>query len=276
MRILISADIEGVSGVCLPEQTTPGSQEYERARRLMTAEVNAAAQGVLDGASDTAATEIWVVDGHGPYRNILFEELHPDVRLVSGKPRFLGMLAGLAEGGPWDGLFLLGYHTGAGSWGVLAHTINGGAFHRIFINGQPVNEAFINSALAGEYGVPVRLVSGDDLLAEEVKPFLPDAERVVVKRALGHRAAVHLSPARTHEALRLAARRSLHSKAAPHCPQGPFHVQVSTVRPAHADCFAQVPGVKRTGPAEVDFIAPRMEDAVHFLNTFSAMSASLG
>lgn len=104
MRILISADIEGISGVMSPEQTSPGSGEYERARLLMTREVNAAVEGALEGG----ATEIWVADGHGQYNNILLEELHPGACLVSGKPRLFGMMGGL-DCGPWDGLFLIGY-----------------------------------------------------------------------------------------------------------------------------------------------------------------------
>ena len=88
MRILISADIEGISGVMSPEQTSPGSGEYERARLLMTREVNAAVEGALEGG----ATEIWVADGHGQYNNILLEELHPGACLVSGKPRLFGMM----------------------------------------------------------------------------------------------------------------------------------------------------------------------------------------
>ena len=102
MRILISADIEGISGVMSPEQTSPGSGEYERARLLMTREVNAAVEGALEGG----ATEIWVADGHGQYNNILLEELHPGACLVSGKPRLFGMMCGL-DCGPWDGLFLI-------------------------------------------------------------------------------------------------------------------------------------------------------------------------
>ena len=94
MRILISADIEGISGVMSPEQTSPGSGEYERARLLMTREVNAAVEGALEGG----ATEIWVADGHGQYNNILLEELHPGACLVSGKPRLFGMTAARGMG----------------------------------------------------------------------------------------------------------------------------------------------------------------------------------
>lgn len=271
MRILISVDIEGIAGVSLPEQTRPGSQGYEMARHLMTAEANAAVEGALEGGAE----DIWLVDGHGTYSNILFEEVHPRAHLISGKPRFLGMLAGLDTCGPWDGLFLIGYHACAGSFGVLSHTVNSRAFRQISLNGKPIGEAFINSALAGEYNVPTLLVSGDDLLAEEVRSYLPQTECVVVKQALSQRAAVHSSAVSVRAALRSAATRSLSRKIEPHCPKGPFHLEISTTLPAYADCFQNAPGVGRSGPTTIFVRTDSMKDVSCWLNTFSAMAASV-
>ena len=270
MRILISADIEGVSGVTRPEQTHPGSSEYERARLLMTKEVNAAVEGALEGG----AGEIWVADGHGQYANILLEELHPGACLVSGKPRLFGMMGGL-DLGPWDGLFLIGYHARAGAYGVLAHTINGAAFAEIRVNGAPVGEYFLNGLLAGEYGVPVRLISGDDRLAAEAAPLFPDAEIVAVKRALSTRAAIHLPPDTVHELLRTAARKALPKRLRPLSADGPFVVQVSTVRTYHADLFCMLPGTKRVSPTCLEFVADTAFAISRTLNSFSSMAASV-
>lgn len=271
MRVLISADIEGISGVCDPEQTRPGSPEYERARRLMTGEVNAAVEGALDAG----ATEIWVADGHGTYRNIILEELHPAACLVSGKPRLWGMLAGLNEG-RWNGLFMIGYHARAGAYGVLAHTINGSAFAEIRVNGVPVGEYFLNGLLAGACGVPVRLLSGDDCLAAEAAAVFPHAEIVTVKQALSTRAAVHSHPEIVRKALREAARRALlNPLCRPLSLAGPFAVQLSTVRTYHADLFAAMPGVERLSPVCVGFTAATPLDVCRTLNTFSAMTASV-
>ncbi|WP_308774576.1 M55 family metallopeptidase [uncultured Bilophila sp.] len=263
MRILISADIEGISGVMSPEQTSPGSSAYERARLLMTREVNAAVEGALEGG----ATEIWVADGHGQYNNILLEELHPSACLVSGKPRLFGMLGGL-DCGPWDGMFLIGYHARAGAYGVLAHTINGSAFAEVRINGVPAGEYYLNGLLAGEYDIPVRLLSGDDRLAEEAASVYPHAEIVTVKRALSTRAAVHQPIETVHKAMRNVSWK-------PFKLAGPFTVQVSTVRTYHADLFCMLPGVQRLSPTCLEFTADTAFAISRTLNCFSSMAASV-
>src|SRR5215831_6128796 len=135
MRILISADIEGVAGVFHAEQTRPGNGEYERARAWMTGEANAAVQG----AFDAGATEVLVNDSHGGFRNLLPDQIDARAQLVLGKPRYLGMMAGVEAG--CDGVFMIGYHGRAQSQGVLAHTINSSAFARVWLNGQELGEA---------------------------------------------------------------------------------------------------------------------------------------
>ena len=271
MRILISADIEGVSGVMRPEQTSPGSGEYDRARLLMTREVNAVVAGALEGG----ANEIWVSDGHGQYSNILLEELHPAACLVSGKPRMLGMLGGL-EIGAWDGLFLIGYHARAGAFGVLAHTINGAAFAEIRVNGLPVGEYYLNGLLAGAYGVPVRMLSGDDCLTAEAAPFFPQAEIVTVKKALGTRAAVHQPLPAVYAGLQAAAKNAVRSKACtPFTVPTHFVVEVSAVRTYFADLFCMLPGTTRVSSVCLSFTAGTPLDVIQTLNVFSSMAASL-
>lgn len=277
MKILISADIEGICGITSPDQTVIGGHGYEQARKLMTAEVNAVVQGILEGADNA---EVHVVDGHGPFRNILLEELHPTARLINGKPRLHGMLAGLHELGPWDGLFLVGYHACAGSFGVLAHTINGASFARVEVNGKLVGETFLNSLMAAEIDVPVWLVSGDQYLAKEASALLPHAQVVTVKTALGNRAADHLPLTEAHRLLRENARTAVlamtkNEKFFGTLPKGPYSVRVTTVRPFHADCFAAVPGVVRVDAVTLTFDAHTAAQLLQFMNTFSAMAASL-
>ncbi len=271
MRILISADIEGISGVMSPVQTHPGSPEYERARLLMTREVNAAVEGALAGGAE----DVWVADGHGQYSNILLEELHPEACLVSGKPRQFGMLGGL-DCGPWDGLFMIGYHARAGACGVLAHTINGAAFAEIRVNGEAVGEYALNGLLAGEYGVPVRLISGDDCLAAEARAVYPHAEIVAVKQALSTRAAVHQPTGKVHQALREAAEAAVRkTQCRPFTLSGPLSVQVSTVRTFHADLFCMLPGTTRLSPTCLAFSADTAFSLCRTLNSFSSMAASV-
>ena len=125
MKIYISADIEGVAGVVSQQQVTQGNPEYERARRLMTAEVNAA----IEGALEAGATEILVNDSHGPMVNLLPDELHPAAELILGRPKPIGMFAGLEPDAA--GVMCVGFHTSARQYGILAHTTNSFAFGRV-------------------------------------------------------------------------------------------------------------------------------------------------
>ena len=270
MRVFISADIEGISGVCNQEQTHAGSVEYERARLLMTEEVNAVVEGVLEGG----ANEVWVADGHGTYRNIELEKLHSAACLVSGKPRFLGMMGGI-DRGTWDGVFMIGYHARAGQNGVLAHTINSSAFAEIRVNGVPAAEFLLNGLVAGSFGAPVRMLSGDDCLKAEAEQFFPKARIVVTKLALGNRAAVHFPVARVRRELREAACRAMSDPAEPLVMPGPFVVEVDTVRSFHVDAFAMLPGVRKLGPRTVTFEAGNPVDMGRMLNSFSTIAASL-
>lgn len=146
MKVLISADIEGVAGVFHPEQTRAGNGEYEAARRWMTLEANAAIEGAFAGG----ATQVWVNDSHGGFRNLLPDLLDPRALVVLGKPRTLGMMAGLEYGAAL--VFMIGYHAMSQTRGILAHTINSFAFARVSLNGVEVGEAGIYGALAEEYG----------------------------------------------------------------------------------------------------------------------------
>ena len=189
MKILISVDIEGVAGVVHPEQTQPGNAEYERARRLMTDEANAAVRGAFAGGP----TACVVNDSHGHFRNLLASDLDPRAELLLGKPRDLGMMAGVDQN--CAAVFLIGWHSRAGSVGVLAHTISSFSFARVLVNGGEVGEAGLYGAVAAEFAVPVALYSGDDAFVAETEPLVPGAVGVVVKRAHGNRIATSLSPA---------------------------------------------------------------------------------
>jgi D-amino peptidase len=169
MKILISTDIEGVAGVFHPQQTRAGNPEYERARLPMTREANAA----VAGAFDAGATEVLVNDSHGDFRNMPPDLLDPRAQQVMGKPRYLNMMAGVDQG--VHAVCMIGYHSRAQGRGILAHTINSFAFARVLFNECELGEAGIYGALAGEYGVPVVMCSGDNVFIEEHRPLLPHA-----------------------------------------------------------------------------------------------------
>ena len=271
MRILISTDIEGVAGVVHPDQTRMGNGEYERARRWMTREANAAVAGAFDGG----ATEVRVNDSHGSYRNLLADELDPRARLVNGKPRTLGMMGGLEA--DFAGVMLVGFHARAQAKGVLAHTINSSAFARIWLNGQELGEAGLYGALAGEMGVPVVFASGDDVFAEETRPLLPHCVFTVTKQATGRHSAVSLSPQASCDAIRAGAREAMAAigKTPPLRLDTPVQARLQTQTPAHADLFCQWPALERVDGVTLQFPAACVEHAVRTLNCLSAMALTL-
>ncbi len=212
MKVLISTDIEGVAGVFHHEQVRAGNPEYERARLLMTHEANAA----IAGAFDAGATEVLVNDSHGSFRNMPAELLDARAQAVMGKPRYLSMMAGVDDG--VDAVCMIGYHSRAQGRGILAHTINSFAFARVYFNGLELGEAGIYGALAGEYGVPVVMASGDDVFIEEHRPLFPHATFVQTKRATGQTSGISLSPAQACVAIRagVAAALAKYSSARPY------------------------------------------------------------
>lgn len=248
MKVFISADMEGISGVVAGPQTGPEGQEYERARRLMTGEVNAAIEGALAGG----ATDILVNDAHGSMRNILIEDLHPAARLISGSPKPLSMMQGIDEG--FDAAFFVGYHAQAGTaHSTLDHTY-AGIVYQVCLNGRPMGETGLNAALAGHFGVPVVLLTGDRLLVEEGQALLgPGLRGVAVKESYGRAAAKCLPPSVARERIRAAAEEALRTPATPFRVALPITLTVDFTSSAHADMAELVPGVRREGGRRIAY-----------------------
>lgn len=186
-KVYISVDMEGISGVNGDDQTGAGGAEYGRARKLMAEDANAAIRGAFAGG----ATEVVVNDSHGSQRNLLPEDLDPRARLISHSFKRHGMMEGLDE--TFDAVLFIGYHAKADApRGLFAHT-GSGVVRDLQVNGVSVGEGGMNAALAAWHGVPVVMVSGDDVAIEEVRRSVPDIRGVVVKRAINMRA-VELRP----------------------------------------------------------------------------------
>ncbi len=271
MKVFISADIEGVAGVVVPAHGQPGNPEYERARRLMTVEVNAAIAGAFDGG----ATEVLVNDSHGPQMNLIPEQLDARAEVILGRPKQGGMCAGLDDS--FAAVFFTGYHAGAGQNGVLSHTINGFAFASIRVNGIDCAEATLYGAYAGSLGVPVALLTGDQELMAQCGPLFPGAAHAVVKHAIGQRAARSLSPEHAGRVIRHAAAVSLRKLEVcrPYVIPGPYRLEVDLTSVALADQAAIIPTAIRLAPRTVAFDAGSMHDVLGWINTMSALSAML-
>lgn len=254
MKLLISVDMEGISGIVHSSETNPERYDYQRGRELMTADANAVIAGVLD-ADPTA--DVLVADAHGTFRNLLPELLDRRSRLVRGKPRSLNMLAGLDE--ETDAALFVGYHVRAGEGpGVLAHTMNGEILD-VRVAGRSLGEIGLNAAMAGHLGVPVVLLSGDDAACAELTDLVPETVTVAVKEALGMAAAVTLHPEEARDRLRRAAADAVARRAEipPLALTGPLDVEVDLASPHTIDLATLVPGVSRAGGARtVTFTAP--------------------
>lgn len=196
MKIFISADIEGISGVVSTAQTSPEKYGYQRAQILMTDEVNAA----IEGAVAAGADEVLVNDSHGPMTNIIIERLNPAAELITGTPKRLGMMEGIDES--FDAAIFIGYHARMNSGGILCHTYNGAVNANVNVGGRDSGEFYLNALVAGFYNVPVVLVSGDDVLSGEVEEINSKIERVIVKQSKGRYAGKCLVPSKAQSLIR--------------------------------------------------------------------------
>ncbi|MFF9677140.1 M55 family metallopeptidase [Streptomyces eurythermus] len=177
MRIYISADLEGVTGLVDADDVQPGGRDYERGRAKMAEDVNAAVRGALAAG----AVHVLVNDAHGPMRNLLPEALHPAARLVRGRPKQLGMLEGLT--GEYDAVLCVGYHSRAGAPGVLSHSFMGHEIEDMWLDGRPVGEIGLAQATAAALGVPVVALTGDDAACAEMTEWDASVATVPVKYA---------------------------------------------------------------------------------------------
>ncbi|MFI6582964.1 M55 family metallopeptidase [Embleya sp. NPDC050493] len=267
-RVLISADMEGATGTVLPADVTAGNPRYERFRRLLTGDVNAAVAGFLDAGAD----EVIVNDAHCGMDNVLLEELDPRALLIVGRNKPLGMLQGLEL--DVDALAFVGYHTGAGEAGVLAHTYLSHSILAVRIDGRPVDEGGFNALVAAEAGVPVVLVTGDDATCAQAGRYAPGCRTVTVKTAISRHAAICRTPAATSADIRREAAAALAGPPErPTVTPAPHVVEVDVDSPYLAERASATAGVDVVGARTVRLEAP---DAREALRRFRALTWVIG
>lgn len=209
MKVFISFDMEGVAGIVDWSQCRAPGQPYEEGRRLLLGEVNAA----IDGAMAGGATEIICNDSHGTMSNLDPADLHGQATYVSGRHKPLYMMQGLDATA--DLVFMVGYHGSiSGESSVLSHTYNPAVVSHVTLNGARVGESGINALVALACQAPVGLITGDQHTIAEADPFLPDAERVVVKESFTRFGAVNVHPEVARELITDGARRAVERAAA--------------------------------------------------------------
>ncbi|MFE0046397.1 M55 family metallopeptidase [Streptomyces albireticuli] len=269
MKILISADMEGVTGVTWPADVLPGASQWERCRHLFTSDVNAAVAGFFAGGAD----EVLVNEAHWSMRNLLLEELDERATLLTGKHKSLSMVEGVQHGDV-DGIAFVGYHAAAGAEGVLAHTYLANSLTGVWVDGTRASEGLLNSLVVAEYGVPVVLVTGDDRTCEDAKGYAPGARSVAVKDYVSRYAAVCRPPARTAADIRAAAREAT-ALAVRHEPVrgGPFTLELEFDAEHLAGQATCVPGVEQCGERRVSYTTPTMYEGIR---CFKAVTTVVG
>ncbi|MFC0599207.1 M55 family metallopeptidase [Streptomyces palmae] len=258
MKILISADMEGATGVTWPADVLPGTPQWERCRRLFTSDVSAAIAGFFDGGAD----QVLVNEAHWTMRNLLLEELDERAEMLTGRHKSLSMVEGVQHGDV-DGIAFIGYHTGAGAEGVLAHTYLANSITGVWVGGVRASEGLLNSLVVAEYGVPVVLVTGDDRTCLDAEAYAPGARHVAVKDYVSRYAAVCRTPARTAADIRSAAKEAA-ALAIRHEPRhtGPFEIELEFDAEHLAGAATVVPGVERSGERRVAYTSPTMYEGI--------------
>jgi D-amino peptidase len=270
LKIYISADMEGITGVTGTAEVTEGKGYYRRFCSLMTADINAAVRG----AFAAGATEVLVNDAHWGMRNIIIEELDPRAQLLSGshnKPMMQGLDASFAA------VFFIGYHAMAGTEGaVINHTLLGREITGVWINGRKVGELGLNAAFAGHYQVPVVMVTGDDKVAQEAKAFLGRVETVIVKEGIERWAAKCYSPQLTAQWIEAKAYRSLQNIKLYHpCSvMCPVELTIEFLSTSAAEIATLMPGVVKKTPRKVSITGRHMLETYNILRAIMILSAS--
>lgn len=275
MKVWISVDMEGIGGIVDREQLLPQGRLYPAARHYMIQEMRVA----VEAAWAAGATQVVVNDSHNGMLSLAWEalaDLPPETELISGTGKTWAMVEGLAG---MDVALLVGYHAMAGTPGaVMDHTYTA-ELYRLRLNGQEVGECALNAYLAGYWGVPVVLVSGDEALAQEARALLPDAEVVVTKDARGRQSALLLSPALVRQRLYAAVHRALAATArkAPRLVTiaGPVTVEVGLMTTHAADLALLLPGSVRVDGRTVAIETPDMASAFQAFRAFLRLSGGV-
>jgi D-amino peptidase len=269
-KVFISVDMEGITGVVSPAQLGPDGFEYQRAREWMTGEVNAAIAGIRQAGS----ADVVVCDSHGNGQSVLIDKLPDDVRLVRGFPRPLEMMQGIDDS--FTAAMFIGYHGSEWAAGaVRSHTISSARLLGIRLNGMEVSEGIYNAALAGQFGVPIALVSGDRLAVEQLQKVVPAAEGVIVKEPYGYHSAMSVTPVRGQAMIREAAARAIGKlgSLAPYRVTTPIALDVGFKLTIDAERAAFVPGLTRSDAHNVKGSFKDMVEITKLLQVLTSLEA---
>ncbi|MGI8745510.1 MAG: M55 family metallopeptidase [Bryobacteraceae bacterium] len=272
MKVYISVDMEGVAGVVTADQLAPASFEYGRFREFMTRETLAA----VNAAKQSGATGILVSDSHGNGENLLLELFPTDVRVIRSWPRKLAMMAGIDR--TFDAVLFIGYHASTNNMqGVRAHTFSSAYLSRVALNGKVVTEGAFNAAIAGHFGVPVVMMSGDDAAIAEVRSLVGNIEAAETKKTLGFHAANTITPEASYNLIGEKVKTALGRirDFRPYIVSEPVTVDVSFKNYRPAEVLSYLSIVERIDSHSIRFRGRDMLEVSNFMEFLSSYSEGL-
>ncbi|MCP2519951.1 M55 family metallopeptidase [Candidatus Aminicenantes bacterium AC-335-K20] len=261
-KIYISVDMEGIGDIVTSAQLGPGKFEYERGRKFMTAEVNAAIEGCLEAG----AGEIVVADSHGNAQSLIPEELNKSAFLIRGFPRGLLQMEGIDSS--YDGVIFIGYHAKEGTPNAnLSHTIWGSKFSELKINGKVVSEAIFNASVAGHFGVPIIMVAGDQNVVKEALAEFGNIETVITKESLGYYSAKFRHPELICQEIKEKCKKAVQriKEFKPYVIKPPIRMELTFKHTYDAEAFSYLPWVKRIGGKTILVEADNILDINRFI-----------
>jgi D-amino peptidase len=223
VKVLMISDMEGVDGIfdqdlqCIPLK----SPRWEESRKLLTGEINAAVEGLLEGG----ATDVVVMDGHWDGNNLSVLDIHPKARLLTGT----GNVRAFQHDSSYSAEIFIGQHAMAGAEnGILGHTLSPDGIQNLWVNGKAVGEIGLAAMHAGSFGIPAIMLSGDTAACKEILDLVPKAECAEVKSGISRTAGFMLSHPAACALIRDKARRAIQRLAEfkPYKVSGPVEIKI--------------------------------------------------
>ncbi len=257
MKILISSDAEGISWVTHGSQVLKEGSDYQLFREIYTDEINSVVKGSIKGGAD----EVFLVDSHDAGRNLLYNKLNENLKLITGTPRPLSMMEGIKYA---DRVFLFGYHSKAGTYnGVLNHTYST-VVHRLFINDIELGEIGLSAAIAGKYSKNITFVAGDNAAINEAKEILDDFEYVILKEGISRYSAISESYQESLKMLEEGAYNAMKRQGKTFRLKEPVKMEIEFINTAMADYVSLIPSFERINGYTVKMLADDIITAYRF------------
>ena len=274
MKVYISMDAEGISGIYKLAQVMPGNSEYDYARKLMACDINAAAAGAFDAGADA----VFVNDAHNNGDNLRITDLDERIVLCSGADRPYTMAEGAQK--RFDAALLIGYHARKGSKGVISHSYAYGSMVEMKLNGKIISEYELIGHMIGYYGTPVVFISGDDIVTADAKQNILGIHTVAVKECISNGAASCIHPNVTARMIRAEVKRALEEieteKIQPMTVEGAVEIDVRYSAEAQAWKAMAASNAERIGETVARYHGKDYKEAYLAFVTGTALAGTFG